>query len=302
MFMNIPAGIILTAILGAPVIQAQDAVAWQTKAGSKMTFEVASLKPSKGAYVPSNPPLTPWDEDIATNGHFSADATLEAYIEFAWKLWTIEPQRREFSHLPKWASTDRYSIEARAATANPTKDQMRLMVQSLLADRFQLAVHFEAREIPVFELRLAKAGQPGPKLIFHGDGPACDKPGSSPGDGLPGFPADCHSLMAINKSGTALIMLGSRDVSLDVLAGVLSTLTLPGVGRPLIDKTGLKGRFDFTLEWAPEPRGTLAADPPAPTGPTPLEALREQLGLKLEPARASLSILVIDGAERPSSN
>jgi bla regulator protein blaR1 len=176
----------------------------------------------------------------------------------------------------------------------------------LLAKRFQLAAHFEAREIPVFELRLAKEGQQGPKLISHADGPPCDKPGTSPGQGLPGFPGACHSLSAIDKPGTPPhILVGSRDVTMDVLAGTLSSLPSLGLGRPVIDKSGFRGRFDFTLEWAREPRGPAASDSPTPVdpaGPTPIEALRNQLGLKLEPAKASLPILVIDRVERPSEN
>lgn len=292
-------------ILNAPAVRAQNATDWQTKAGGKMAFEVASVKPSKGAVVPSNLSLTPWDDYSATNGRFRADAALSTYIEFAYKLWLNDLQSREFSHLPKWVATDRYSIEARAASGNPTKDQMRLMVQSLLADRFRLAAHFEAREVPVFDLRLAKAGQPGPKLISHADGPPCDKPGTSPGEGLPGFPLDCHSLSAIDKPGTMLVLVGSRDVTMDMLAGTLSSLISSGPGRPVIDKTGLTGRFDFTLEWAREPRGPAASDSPAPAapaGPTQIEALRDQLGLKLEPTKASLPILVIDRVERPSEN
>jgi bla regulator protein BlaR1 len=296
---------IIVGILNAPAIRAQDANDWQARAGGRMAFDVVSVKPGKGAIVASNPSLTPWDDYSATNGRFTSDSTLSEYIQFAYKLWGNELQSRELSHLPKWADTDRYSVEARAATGNPTKDQMRLMVQSLLADRFQLAAHLEAREVPVFELRLARAGKAGPKLISHADGPRCDKPGTSPGDGLPGFPADCHSLSAIDKPGTKLILIGSRDVTMDVLAGALSSLITSGLGRPVIDKTGLTGRFDFTLEWAREPRGLAASDspvPPPPSGPTPLEALRDQLGLRLEPTKASLRILVIDRVERPSEN
>jgi uncharacterized protein (TIGR03435 family) len=73
----------------------------------------------------------------------------------------------------------------------------------------------------------------------------------------------------------------------------------------VIDKRGRQGKFDFTLEWAPEPKRSAASDSPersAPVGPTPIEALRDQLGLKLEPARTSLPILVIDKVERPSEN
>jgi bla regulator protein BlaR1 len=296
---------IIIGILIAPAMRAQDATDWQTKAGGTMAFEVASVKAAKGAYVPSNLPLTAWDDEIATNGRFRADDALSTYIQFAYKLWPNELQSREFSHLPKWVAADRYSIEARAATGNQTKDQMRLMVQSLLADRFQLAAHFEARELPVFEFRLAKAAQPGPKLISHADGPPCDKPGTSPGDGLPGFPFDCHSLSAIDRPGTMLVLAGSRDVTMDVLAAALSSLFYSGLGRPVIDKTGLEGKFDFVLEWAREPRGSAASDSPAPAppaGPTLIEALRDQLGIKLEPAKASLPILVIDRVERPSEN
>jgi uncharacterized protein (TIGR03435 family) len=268
-----------------------------------MAFEVASVKPSKGEFVPSNVSLTPWDDYGATNGRLRADATLSEYIQFAYKLWPNDLQGREFSRLPKWITSDRYSIDARAATGNPTKDQMRLMVQSLLADRFQLAAHFEAQEVPVFELRLAKEGQPGQNLISHANGPPCDKPGNSPGDGLPGFPGDCHSLSAIDRPGSPPhVLVGSRDVPMDALAGGLSIL---GLGRPVIDKTGLQGSFDFTLEWAREPKASAASDSPepsAPVGPTPIQALRDQLGLKLEATKASLPILVIDRVERPSEN
>jgi uncharacterized protein (TIGR03435 family) len=171
-------------ILAAPAICAQDALDWQTKAGGKMAFDAASVKPSKGDPAAPNFPMNAWDGYRQTGGWFRADFPLSVYIEFAYKLWPNDEQRREFSRLPKWVSADRYSIEARAASGSLTKDQMRLMVQSLLAERFQLTTHFEVREVPVFELRLAKAGQPGPRLVSHADGPSCDKPGSSPGMGL----------------------------------------------------------------------------------------------------------------------
>jgi bla regulator protein BlaR1 len=297
---------IVVGILNAPAIRAQDAIDWQTRAGGKMAFDVASVKPSKGAFVPSNFPLNPSEDYGATNGRLTADETLPEYIEFAYKVWGNEVQSREFSHLAKWVNTDRYSIEARAATGNPTKDQMRLMVQALLADRFQLKVHFETREVPVFELRLAKPGKPGPKLISHADGPPCDRPGASPAEEAPGFHFVCRTFSPYLDLGTTL-MLGSRDVSMDVLAGTLSEV-LGGplaFGRPIIDKTGLTGRFDFTLAWAHERRTPGGSDSPVasdPTGPTALEALRDQLGLKLESTKASIPILVIDKVERPSEN
>jgi bla regulator protein BlaR1 len=297
---------IVVGILNAPAIRAQGATDWQTRAGGKMAFDVASIKPSKGAFVPSNFPLDPSGDYGATNGRLSADETLAEYIEFAYKVWGNEVQSREFSHLPKWLNTDRYTIEARAATSNPTKDQMRLMVQALLADRFRLAAHFEVREVPVFELRLAKSGKPGPKLISHADGPPCDKPDASPVADVPSFHFVCHTFSPFLDLGTTLT-LGSRDVSMDVLAGTLSeALAGPlAFGRPIIDKTGLTGRFDFTLEFARERRAPAGADSPVasdPIGPTPLEALRDQLGLKLDSTKAAIPILVIDKVERPSEN
>jgi len=240
--------------------------------------------------------------DSETNGRFRADATVSTYIQFAYKLWSTDMQSRELSRLPKWVSTDRYTIEARASTDNATKDQMRLMVQSLLAERFQLAAHFEGREVPVFELRLAQPGKRGPKLVLHADGPPCDKPGTSPGEGLPGFPGNCHSPSALD-SPDGMIVLGSRDVTMDVLTGALSMLASQ-LGRPVIDKTGLTGRFDFTVAWERPPRAPASSDalPPAPLGPTLIQALRDQLGLKLEPSKASLAVLAIDNLERPSEN
>ncbi len=138
---KLAAGVAAVAVVVLPIL-AQDSSDWATKAGGKMAFDVASIKPSNGPFVQSNPLLTPWDDYDGTDGRFRADSTLSGYIQFAYKLWPNEVQGRELSHLPKWADTDHYSIEARASTGNVTKDQMRLMMQSLLADRFQLAVHF----------------------------------------------------------------------------------------------------------------------------------------------------------------
>src|SRR5580698_9790226 len=78
---------IIVGILNAPAVWAQNSTDWQTGAGGKMACEVASVKPSKGAFVPSNVSLTPWDDYSATNGRFRADATLSGYIQFAYKLW-----------------------------------------------------------------------------------------------------------------------------------------------------------------------------------------------------------------------
>jgi uncharacterized protein (TIGR03435 family) len=301
--------------LSAPAIQAQDTPDWQTKAGGKMAFEVASVKRSTDEQMgPLSVPLDAGDRYHPTGGLFRADVPLWGFIQFAYKLWApAEDQRKEIARLPKWVTTDRYSIEARAA-GKPTKDQFRLMVQSLLADRFQLAAHFETRETPVLALTLIKAGKLGPKLIPHADGRACGDPAASIGSvpaGLIGgaddagpenYPPMCDSFVLIRRPNGTMLG-GYRNVAMDQLTGSLSGII--GLGHTLVDRTGLTGRFDFTLAWAPEPTAAPSGAPattPEPLGPTPVQALRNQLGLKLEPARAPVKILVIDRVERPSEN
>ena len=118
------------------------------------------------------------------------------------------------------------------------------------------------------------------------------------------FPPMCDSFAVIRKSGGALMLAGYRNATMDMLAASLAGFV--GQGRPLIDKTGLSGRFDFTMEWAPESNGAPPSDTPTaasdPLGPTPLQALHDQLGLKLESAKGPVRILVIDRVERPSEN
>ncbi|HKE23513.1 MAG TPA: TIGR03435 family protein [Bryobacteraceae bacterium] len=249
------------AILCLPALPAQ-------QSGGKMAFEVASIKLSRGELVD----LPFWDEYSPTNGRFQAEATLAEFIEFAYNLWSNEAQRHELSRLPKWASDDRYRIEARAPIGNPTKDQMFLMVQSLLAERFQLAARFEERELPVFEVRLARPGKLGPNMPLHANGPPCDRPGVPARPGLPGF--ICHSFFALDLPGAKI--LGSRDVTMGVVIRMFSELPRE-LGRAIIDKTGLTGRYDVTIEWAPEPKPSATPDtpPPAPAGPAFVDAVRE---------------------------
>ena len=305
---------IILGALSAPAFQSSDTPDWQTKAGGSMAFDVASVKLSTEKQPgPLSVPLDAGDRYHPTGGYFRADVPLWSYIQFAYKIWWPGgDQRKEIDRLPKWVTTDRYSIEARAA-GNPTKDQFRLMVQSLLADRFKVAAHFETRESSVLALALIKPGKLGPKLIPHADGRACSDPAAPVGSvpaGLIGgkddagpenYPPICDSLVLIRRpNGTMLA--GYRNVTMDQLAGSLSGII--GLGRTLVDQTGLSGRFDFTLAFAPEPTAPGASDATAtdPLGPLPLTALRDQLGLKLEAARAMVKILVIDRVERPSEN
>jgi Protein of unknown function (DUF3738) len=141
----------------------------------KISFDVASIRQSKrGTFTPPNFALDNGDSYAPfpdPGGHFTADFPLAVYIEFAYKLW-LTPEQKDsmLAHLPKWVATDNFEIHAKAE-ANPTKDQMRLMMQSLLADRFKLAIHFETQQVPVLALVLEKPGRTGPKLRSHSAGP-----------------------------------------------------------------------------------------------------------------------------------
>lgn len=137
---------------------------WQIDAGGRMAFDVASVKPNTAAPSPtntnSNVALGPGDYYSPTGGLFSAtNFPLNTYIAFAYKL--TGNQGRVFQEqAPKWVLSDRFDIQARAE-GSPTKDQMRLMMQALLADRFKLVMHSETRQLPVFGLVLDKAGKIG---------------------------------------------------------------------------------------------------------------------------------------------
>ncbi len=197
------------------------------------------------------------------------------------------------AHLPKWFSSDRFSIQAKAPIPDPTKDQMRLMVRSLLKDRFQLAMHFETQETSAFLLELAKPGKLGPNLRPHQQGPPCDKPDDR------AFPPHCD-IISLTRKADKLMTVGSRHTTLELIAAAF-----PGMGgldRPVVDRTGLTGRYDFKLEWTDESPASQPNSSTTSDGPSFTTALREQLGLKLESAKVPLRLPVIDRVERPSEN
>ncbi len=282
---------------------------WQTAAGGKMAFDVASVKPTS-MWRPPNFPLDTGDAKTP-GGRFSFTVGLVPYITFAYKL---EPGEVS-TQLPKSFPMDTFDIEARAP-GNPTKDQMRLMMQSLLADRFKLRVHFETHEGPVYALTLVRPGHTGPKLRPHADGPDCPDFEMTasviptlPRNASDVFPPVCGATQSRGtREGT---VVGGRDVTMEIIAEepIHGFGSLVGeVDKPVIDQTGLKGRYDFLLKL---PAGILSfsAAPPNPDGlpadpkGTPfLSALREQLGLKLVSSKGPIRRLVVDHAETPSGN
>lgn len=304
------------ALTEAPALRAQATMpAWQKEAGGGMSFEVASVRPSEDRDVGSFP-LNAENTYRQTGGSFTASLPLQVYVEFAYKL-TPEEAGDWLSHVPKWVDSENYAIRAKASTPNPTKDQMRLMMQSLLAERFNLKVHFEAREVPVYRLAFISPGKFGPRLRLHSQGPPC--PTNQSDDRPYGFdpkvwPPTCEFNSAppgmpnnnplIKRSSEHNVLLGGRNID----PGRLAVRLRGFADRPIVDATGLSEPIDLALDWTPEPGQPMTAfDREALMNGqferTSLrQALKEQLGMKLESARAPVSFLVVDHVERPSEN
>ena len=186
---------------------------------------------------------------------------------------------------PKWLDSERFDIEAkvdgpaaeqmRTLSREQRKLQMQAMFQQLLADRFKLSVHWETRELPVYALVVAKSG---PKLT------AATKPDSGTSSSNGQFMARGMTLAEISQSLTQEL---AREL-----------------GRVIIDKTGIAGRYDVTLKWTPDADGASPDKGTEDTssGPSIFTALQEQLGLKLESTKGPVQVLVIDHIEMPSEN
>jgi uncharacterized protein (TIGR03435 family) len=292
-----------------PSAQPLKAPDWQTAAGGKMSFEVASIRQSKpGTFTPPNFALDNNDtyDRPDPGGRLNADFPLSTYIQFAYKLWlTGEQMDSMLARLPKWVTIDNFEIRAKAE-GKPTKNQMRLMMQSLLADRFKLAIHFETQQVAVLDLIPDKPGKTGPSLRPHSEGPPCESVAAplanTPAEKSVVFPPVCNVFMAYSLANHDML-LGARNTTIKQLADTLSSVG--NLGRPVVDHTGLSGSFDFTIEWARESNRPGQSGPDArldSQAPTFLEALKDQLGLKLKSAKEPLNVLVIDHIERPSEN
>jgi uncharacterized protein (TIGR03435 family) len=272
-------------------------VSQSSPSGGRLEFEAASVRPDDSdQQEPPSFPLTVDDSYPGASTLFRADFTLDTYIAFAYKVWETPNLRQTLlAGQPGWVGEQRYRIQARLPE-NVTKDQIRLMMQSLLADRFGLKLHFEKREELVLALRLAMAGVLGPKLRHHQDGPACLQSQAPAGDV---FPLVCGDTQM--KTNVSLTVVGARNVTVDKVASFLGTYgSLNGeFGRQVIDETGLQGEYDYMIEFARQSSGD---NPDTGSLPSLLEALRDQLGLKLTPTRAVMQRLIIDHVERPSAD
>ncbi|HTJ30725.1 MAG TPA: TIGR03435 family protein [Acidobacteriaceae bacterium] len=317
------------------VARAQDAgQGWEKAAGGEQRFEVASVRENKkGGGSSSN-----FDLDGAGNMYWVMDrqektapegslfrATnqpLMRYIIFAYKLTGTEelalrgaamgfPWGGLGMKVPAWVSDTRYDIEARAPGA-ATKDQMRLMMQSLLEERFKLVVHRETRQAPVFALVVERPGTLGPELRVHPASDTCagtaypDADGKKDGGGSWVLPIPCGMIARLPVNGPEQHRIGGRNVTLAMVAASLPAQTgLATFPEPVVDRTGLAGTYDLTLEWTQVRSADVAVGPSAQgeeAGPPIAQALKRELGLKVEATKGPVEVLVVDRVERPSGN
>ena len=270
----IGAPIVAGILLSAPALRAQ----FEPVTAATPRFEVASVKRSLSADFGGLGPVP--------GGGFTADgATPDMVIRSAYEL-----QPAQLVSAPAWAYDERYDINARAPGA--ASAQRRAMTRALLFDRFGMRAHAETRELPVYVLMPVKAGVLGPGLKPTGE---CGPP--KPPVDAPGQPLPCGILQSgagqLNATGTTMQTLASA---------VMSMGEYTGVDRIVLDRTGLTGNYAFQVRFTPVGSGgpAVAPKPDAPPRADFFTALREELGLKLEPQRAPIEVLVIDRIERPT--
>ncbi len=239
-------------------------------ANASPSFEVATIKPTK--------PDERGKAFIVDGRRFRIiNQDLSEIMAFSYDV-----QAKQIIGLPPWAETDKYDIDAQPdGEGAPNEKQWKDMLQKLLADRYKLTLHRDKKELSVYVLGVAKSG---PKLTKSEGDP----------NGLPGL------------FFQGLGILNVRNATMANFTGLMQEAVLD---RPVVDQTGLKGRFDFTLKWTPDDSqfGGMAAKLPPPTDtanvqPPLYTAIQEQMGLKLDATRAPAEVLVIDHVEKPSAN
>jgi uncharacterized protein (TIGR03435 family) len=310
----------LTTLVCGLALQSCVAVFGQGTAGQP-AFDVASIKPA-AAQTPGRVmmgcrggPGTPDPGRLTcTNANLSM-LMMRAYDVQGYQVTS-----------PDWFYSEHFDITAKVPDG-ATKEQFNLMLQNLLAERFQVKLHRETKELPIYALVLGKGG---PKLKPSEEVPAATEGAKDPGpadgpppppkpgpNGMPQFPRGGRGMMMMVQNGRL------RTVGRQQTAGGLASMLADQLGRPVRDETGLKGKYDFTLDFAPEPgQGPMRGMPMPPGGgamsgggmggpagetqeggPNIMTAVQEQLGLKLESKKGPVEILVIDHAEKaPTEN
>jgi len=241
-------------------------------ADAKPAFEVATIKPSD----PARPGklFTVRGQEVIT-----INTTLADLITMAYDL-----HLRQVTGGPSWLESEKFDITGKPEVpGQPNVTQIKIMLQKLLADRFQLKFHTEKKELAVYAITVAKTGS---KLVKSQSDPN-SLPGLFFGRGNPG--------MTFNV----------RNATIKEVASIIQGSVLD---KPVLDQTGLTDKYDFLLKFTPEPGQMAALGGPPPGADSPdappdiLTAFQQQLGLKMENTRAPADVIVIDKVEKPSEN
>jgi len=232
----------------------------------RLAFEVATIKPSEAGLLNGGIKPLPGGD-----GYMAQNVSVRLMISLMYQV-----PMRQITGGPGWLDTDHYDVEAKADHAY-SKEELHAMFRSLLEDRFKLKLRKETREGPVYALTVDKSGS---KMKVN-EGPQ-----------------DYQIPITFGRDNS---VVGSR-VSMQYLCWWLGQ-QLQRDGRPVIDKTKLDKNYDFTLTFAPERPPEMAAENPALQNlPSLFDALKEQLGLRLDPEKGPVEYYVVDRVERPSDN
>ena len=265
--------------------------------GSGRTFEVASIKVNKSGDGPSGMRFEPGGRFIATN------VTLRGLISNAYGGPLQGLLRDQLAGGPSWIDSERFDVLAKAEGDLPRgpDSPLPLMIRALLAERFNLAVHTEKRDLPIYALVVARSDrrtgpQIKPSAIDCSVGRGRGAPPPPPLAPFPGERPQCGIRFLVGN-------ISAGGVTMAQFANALSRL--PAVNRIVEDRTGLAGLlFDLDLTWTPDQRPPLSSDPRfpqppvAPDDPSIFTAVQEQVGLKLDSQTSPIDVLVIDRVDR----
>jgi uncharacterized protein (TIGR03435 family) len=264
-------------------------------------FEVASIKPSQpdanGRWIP----IIKGGPQTSDPGRWTAvNMTLSGLMTWAYNIKIYQLTE------PDWMRTARFDIAVKMP-AGITRDEFRLMLQNMMADRFKLVVHREQKPMPIYELMVAENGTKLKEWVEQPPNPQ-GEPAALPNPGLDkdGYPIIVSGTGQMTVNGRTRLQF--KKQSPELIAQLLSGFA----DRPVIDATGLKGYFGFTLSFAsgrpmasapPDREGSPIPTASDPAGPTVFQAVQDQLGLKLVPKKGTIEMVVVDRMEKiPTEN
>jgi uncharacterized protein (TIGR03435 family) len=258
---------------------------------SQPSFDVASVKENTSRSETAAfgiPPPTPGRMRIV-------NTPLRFILHYAFQVGD-----HQLINAPGWADSASFDITATFPADSPrTEDDTRATLRALLAERFGLKTHRERRDLPIYSLVMARMdGALGPQLVRSTidceQWIAEKRPQLGAGSASPVAPGGKRPVCRMLAT-RRFITAGTQ--TMQQLTGPLQAFT----GRPVVDRTGLAGAFDFDLQWTSGPAAPAAGAAPSPDdGPSIFAALQEQLGLRLEPGRGTFDVVVIDAIQRPT--